>query len=110
MNIVRTGLRGVVAIGAVMLLVATIGAGAATSGTAPLTNPKHFFWAPGQNPNASTTANSLQNDLIYHGGNAGPGAMGVEQKPAVYRVLLCCHPSQPMGSVDVVLLDAQQGS
>ncbi len=58
----------------------------ATADTAPLTNPKHFFWAPGQNPDASTTANSATNNLIYHGGNAGAGAIGVEQKPAVYLV------------------------
>ena len=31
------------------------------------TSDKHFFWAPGQAPNA----NSVSNDLIYHGGNAG---------------------------------------
>ena len=48
----------------------------ATAGTAPLTNPKHFFWAPGQNLSASTS-DQLQNDLIYHGGNVGPGAIGV---------------------------------
>jgi hypothetical protein len=57
--------------------------GSATSDTAPL-NPKHFFWAPGQSPDgivASTTS-----DLIWHGGNAGPGAIGVEQNPAVYLV------------------------
>ncbi len=57
----------------------------ATAGTTPLTNPKHFFWAPGQNLGASTT-DQLQNDLIYHGGNVGPGAIGVEQKPAVYLI------------------------
>jgi hypothetical protein len=50
------------------------------------TNPKHFFWAPGQNPSAQGTANSLQNDLIYHGGNGGPGAIGVETTPAVYLI------------------------
>jgi len=32
------------------------------------TNPKHFFWAPGQ-PNTPNPS-SLANDLIYHGGNA----------------------------------------
>ncbi len=48
------------------------------------TNPKHFFWAPGQ-PN-TPNPNSLANDLIYHGGNAGSGAIGVETKPAVYLV------------------------
>ena len=49
------------------------------------TDPKHFFWAPGQpsTPNPS----SLQNDLIYHGGDAGPGAIGVENKPATYLIL-----------------------
>jgi len=46
------------------------------------TNPKHFFWAPGQAPNA----NSVSNDLIYHGGDAGPGAIGVEKTPAIYLI------------------------
>ena len=45
-------------------------AGAATSSQAQ-TNPKHFFWAPGQ-PNTPNPS-SLANDLIYHGGNAGAG-------------------------------------
>jgi hypothetical protein len=57
----------------------------ASADTTPLTNAKHFFWAPGQNPDA-TVADSTANDLIYHGGNAGAGAIGVEQKPAVYLV------------------------
>src|SRR5947207_3617724 len=61
-----------------------LGASAASSGTAPLTNAKHFFWAQGQDPTG--TANSLTNDIIYHGGNAGPGAIGVETTPAVYLV------------------------
>ena len=34
----------------------------------------------------SGTVNSVANDLIYHGGNAGNGAIGVETKPAVYLV------------------------
>src|SRR5246500_3919164 len=46
------------------------------------TNQKHFFWAPGQAPNPS----SVSNDLIYHGGNAGPGAIGVETTPAIYLI------------------------
>jgi serine protease len=46
------------------------------------TDPKHFFWAPGQGP----SPNSLSNDLIYHGGNAGSGAIGVENTPAVYLI------------------------
>ena len=70
------------------LVAAVIGVAGATASadTTPLTNPKHFFWAPGQNPDASTAADSAANDLIYHGGNAGAGAIGVEQKPAVYLV------------------------
>jgi hypothetical protein len=71
---------------AVLALVAvTLGASTASSRTNDLTNPKHFFWAPGQNPQG-TVADSTANDLIYHGGNAGSGAIGVEQKPAVYLV------------------------
>ena len=85
MKILRFGLRGLVVAGAIVLLVGIVGAGAATSGTSPVTNAKHFFWASGQAPTASTT-DSLQNDLIYHGGNVGPGAIGVEQKPAVYLI------------------------
>src|SRR6267143_6855765 len=49
-----------------------------------VTNPKHFFWAPNQ-PN-TPSPNSLTNDLIYHGGNAGSGAIGVETKPATYLI------------------------
>jgi hypothetical protein len=86
MNFLRLGLRGLAVVGAIVLFVGIVGAGTATSDTSPLTNPKHFFWAPGQNPDPSSTANALTNDLIYHGGNAGPGAIGVEQKPAVYLV------------------------
>ncbi len=48
------------------------------------TNPKHFFWAQGS-PNLPSPS-SLANDLIYHGGNAGSGAIGVETPPAVYVV------------------------
>jgi serine protease len=59
--------------------------GTAHAGSAPLTNPKHFFWAPGQDPQG-TVADSAGNDLIYHGGNAGSGAIGVQTTPAVYLV------------------------
>jgi hypothetical protein len=86
MSILRFWLRGVAVAGVIALLVGIIGAGAATSGTSPLTNPKHFFWAQGQAPAASVDANALQNDLIYHGGNAGDGAIGVEQNPSVYLI------------------------
>jgi hypothetical protein len=57
---------------------------ASSDDTYALTNAKHFFWAAGQDPQG--TAGSLQNDIIFHGGNAGPGAIGVETKPAVYLV------------------------
>ncbi|MGN6378719.1 MAG: hypothetical protein ACTHNU_07185 [Gaiellales bacterium] len=56
----------------------------ASAGVSPLTNPKHFFWAMGQSPQG--TVNSAANDLIYHGGNAGSGAIGVEVKPSVYLI------------------------
>src|SRR5712664_1705296 len=46
------------------------------------TSEKHFFWAPGQAPNPSSVAN----DLIYHGGNAGAGAIGVETTPGIYLI------------------------
>jgi len=55
-----------------------------TSVASGATDPKHFFWAPGQ-PN-TPNPNSLSSDLIYHGGNAGPGAIGVETKPATYLI------------------------
>jgi len=55
-----------------------------TSAASGATNPKHFFWAPSQ-PN-TPNPNSLSSDLIYHGGNAGPGAIGVETKPATYLI------------------------
>lgn len=48
------------------------------------TNPKHFFWAPGQSQTPDPS--KLASDLIYHGGNAGSGAIGVETTPAVYLV------------------------
>ena len=66
---------------AVALAVAGVGASAATSDMSTPTNPKHFFWA-GQTP----SADSLQNDIIFHGGSAGPGDIGVEKTPAVYLV------------------------
>src|SRR5579864_5972031 len=68
---------------ALAVLTGALGASAASSRSSDLTNPKHFFWAPSQNPQGSV-ADSTANDLIFHGGNVGPGAIGVEQKPAVY--------------------------
>jgi hypothetical protein len=43
---------------------------------------KHFFWSNGATPNSNAAAN----DLIYHGGSLGPGAIGIEKNPAVYLV------------------------
>ncbi len=72
--------RLVLALIAAAVLAGTASASAATrAASSRLTNPKHFFWA-------QETPNSLANDLIYHGGNAGSGAIGVETKPAVYLV------------------------
>ncbi len=65
-------------------VVGSIGA-TAGAGTSPKANPKTFFWAKGT-PQAASTQDQLQNDLIYHGGNVGDGAIGVEQKPAVYLI------------------------
>src|SRR6185312_5763075 len=77
--------RAVARIALVAALVAAVaGAVGASSASATNTNPKHFFWAPGQSPTG--TVDSLQNDIIYHGGNLGDGAIGVETKPAVYLV------------------------
>jgi len=74
----------VLVLAALAALTVLLGASAASSRTTDLTNPKHFFWASGQSPQG--TADSAANDLIYHGGNAGSGAIGVETKPAVYLV------------------------
>jgi hypothetical protein len=71
------------ALGAVVALVAALQAGAAPTAISGLTNPKHFFWAQGQYP---PSPDALTNDIIYHGGSAGPGAIGVQVKPAVYLV------------------------
>ena len=58
--------------------------GAAPAGADGVTNPKHFFWGQGSSPQG--TVDALSNDIIYHGGSAGPGAIGVEIKPAVYLI------------------------
>lgn len=77
--------RGVMASAVIALVLAAwLGSAIGGSASAPL-NPKHFFWAKGQ-PSPTGVVNSQSNDLIYHGGSAGPGAIGVETKPAVYLV------------------------
>src|SRR6201987_1195227 len=63
----------------VLLAISLAVIAARTSGA---TNEKHFFWAAGQAPSPSSVAN----DLIYHGGNVGSGAIGVETTPAIYLV------------------------
>jgi len=73
--------RILLALAVAAALAGTVGASAGSSDTgAVLTSAKHVFW--GQ----STAVDSASSDLIWHGGNAGPGAIGVEQTPAVYLV------------------------
>jgi hypothetical protein len=67
-------MRGLIALGLVFLVISA----------SAQTNPKHFFWAPNQ-PNTPGPS-ALTNDLIYHGGNAGSGAIGVETVPATYLI------------------------
>ena len=76
-----TVVRIALALAAVVTTAVIGGASASASGGI---NAKHFFWAPGQSPQG--TVDALQNDIIYHGGNAGPGAIGIQKKPAVYLI------------------------
>jgi hypothetical protein len=69
--------RGLVA--ALFLFGTSAGTSVASTGT----NAKHFFWAIGS-PQA--TVASLTSDVIYHGGSAGPGAIGIQKTPAVYLI------------------------
>src|SRR5436189_5222794 len=67
------------------LMAALLGVAGASSASADgFLNAKHFFWAPGQDPTG--TVSSVANDIIYHGGNAGPGAIGIQKTPAVYLI------------------------
>jgi hypothetical protein len=79
-----SALRLALAAAAAAALVLALGVASAAPATKDVTNPKHFFWAPGQDP--SGVATSAANDLVWHGGNAGDGAIGVETTPAVYLV------------------------
>ena len=77
------------ALAAALAAVVACTIGAAPSGADGVTNAKHFFWAPGQKTQAQdpqATANAAANDLVYHGGNLGSGAIGVQTKPAVYLI------------------------
>jgi len=64
--------------------VAALQAGVSGADSGPI-NAKHFFWAQGT-AQAATTQDDITNNLIYHGGNAGPGAIGVIQKPKMYLI------------------------
>jgi hypothetical protein len=64
---------------ALVLVVALVALAAASAASA---DAKHFFWAGTTPP----SPDALTNDIIYHGGNAGPGAIGIEKTPAVYLV------------------------
>lgn len=78
--------RPLLALAAVLAASAIFVVPASSAAIGPVqTQQKHFFWAPGQGL-TPTTAESTANDLVWHGGNAGPGAIGVEQKPAVYLI------------------------
>ena len=74
--------RAVVALAAVLAALGVFGASPAAPADSGLTNPKHFFWGSTTPP----SPDALTNDVIYHGGSAGPGAIGVEIKPAVYLI------------------------
>lgn len=78
----RKTLEGVPGHGLRVLAVLIFALAMVTTQASGQTNDKHFFWAPGQTPNA----NSISNDLIYHGGNAGSGAIGVENTPGIYLI------------------------
>jgi hypothetical protein len=78
-------MRILLTLAAAIALVTAIAAPAASPSLTDVTNAKHFFWAPGQNPQG-TVADSASNDLVYHGGSVGDGAIGVETSPAVYLV------------------------
>ena len=70
------------ALGLRVLMFFTISLAVIIAQASGATNEKHFFWAKGASPNPS----SVSNDLLYHGGNAGPGAIGVETTPAIYLI------------------------
>ena len=77
-----TTLKHLPALGLRVLAFLTISLAVIAAQTLGATNEKHFFWAAGQAPNPSSVAN----DLIYHGGTAGSGAIGVETVPATYLI------------------------
>ena len=68
-------MRILLTLAAAIALVTAIAAPAASPSLTDVTNAKHFFWAPRQNPQG-TVADSASNDLVYHGGSVGDGAIG----------------------------------
>jgi hypothetical protein len=79
--------RTVLVLAAVVVAAVTFGVSAASSDVGAIqTSQKHFFWAQGQAVDPTATAMSTANDLLWHGGNAGAGAIGVETTPAVYLI------------------------
>src|SRR5579885_2502304 len=80
-------MKRILVLAAVAIAAASIAAtlsGASSADSGPI-NAKHFFWAQGT-PQAASTQDDITNNLIYHGGNAGPGAIGVIQKPKMYLI------------------------
>jgi hypothetical protein len=95
--------RAALAIATVAIVAGPVASTAGTTaGASGLTNPKHFFWAKGQTPPSPSqaAAGDPTNDLIYHGGNAGDGAIGVETKPAVYLIFWGTQWSQGFKTAD----------
>src|SRR5204863_8912611 len=74
---------------------AAVGAMPASSDTAG--NAKHFFWSKDQ---STPTPDQLSTDIIYHGGNAGPGAVGVLTKPYAYLIFWGTEWSQGFQTAD----------
>src|SRR5262249_45404935 len=78
--------RILLTLAAAIAVVAAIAAPAASPSLTDVTHSKHFFYALGGQTPQATVADSASNDLVYHGGNVGDGAIGVETSPAVYLV------------------------
>ena len=63
---------------------ALVALAAATAAATASADAKHMFW--GQGTGLAPDPNAIANDLIYHGGSAGAGAIGIQKAPAVYLV------------------------
>jgi hypothetical protein len=63
--------------------VLALGLGVTAAQSESPVNAKHFFWSQDQ---STPTPDQLASDIIYHGGNAGPGAVGVLTKPYAYLI------------------------